>query len=32
VRDTVRRVLAAIGAVRQVRPHPTNPGVTIVQL
>jgi DNA mismatch repair protein MutS2 len=32
VRDAVRRALAAIGAVRQVRPHPTNPGVTIVHL
>jgi len=32
VRDAVRRALAAIGAVRQVRPHPTNLGVTIVHL
>ena len=32
VRDAIRRALAAIGAVRQVRPHPTNPGVTIVHL
>jgi DNA mismatch repair protein MutS2 len=32
VRDAVRRDLTAIGAVRRVRPHPTNPGVTIVHL
>jgi DNA mismatch repair protein MutS2 len=32
VRDAIRRALGAIGAVRQVRPHPTNPGVTIVHL
>jgi DNA mismatch repair protein MutS2 len=32
VRDAVRRALGTIGAVRQVRPHPTNPGVTIVHL
>ena len=32
VRDAVRRELESIGAVRRVRPHPTNPGVTIVQL
>jgi DNA mismatch repair protein MutS2 len=32
VRDAIRRALAAIRAVRQVRPHPTNPGITIVHL
>ena len=32
VRDAVRRALGAMAAVRQVRPHPTNPGVTIVHL
>ena len=32
VRDTIRRELTAIAAVRRVRPHPTNPGVTIVHL
>jgi DNA mismatch repair protein MutS2 len=32
VRDAIRRALGAMGAVRQVRPHPTNPGVTIVHL
>jgi DNA mismatch repair protein MutS2 len=32
VRDAIRRALGSIGAVRQVRPHPTNPGVTIVHL
>jgi DNA mismatch repair protein MutS2 len=32
VRDAVRRALGTIGAVRQMRRHPTNPGVTIVHL
>src|SRR4051812_21125141 len=32
VRDAIRRELQAIAAVRHVRPHPTNPGVTIVHL
>ena len=32
VRDAVRRVLGTLAAVRQVRPHPTNAGVTIVHL
>ena len=32
VRDAVRRALVTIGAVRQVRPHPSNRGVTIVHL
>ena len=32
VRDAIRRALGTIGAVRRVRPHPTNPGVTIVYL
>jgi DNA mismatch repair protein MutS2 len=32
VRDAVRRVLGTFAAVRQVRPHPTNAGVTIVHL
>ena len=32
VRDAVRRELQQIGAVRAIRPHPTNAGVTIVQL
>ena len=32
VRDAIRRALEEIGAVRHVRPHPTNPGVTIVHL
>jgi DNA mismatch repair protein MutS2 len=32
VREAVRRELRSIGAVRNVRPHPTNPGVTIVHL
>jgi DNA mismatch repair protein MutS2 len=32
VRDAIRRELESIGAVRRVRPHPTNPGITIVHL
>ena len=32
VRDAIRRELQSIPAVRRVRPHPTNPGVTIVHL
>jgi dsDNA-specific endonuclease/ATPase MutS2 len=32
VRDAVLRALGVMGAVRQVQPHPTNPGVTIVHL
>ena len=32
VRDAVRRALGKLGVVRQVRPHPINPGVTIVYL
>jgi DNA mismatch repair protein MutS2 len=32
VREAVRRELRSIGAVRNVRPHPTNAGVTIVHL
>ncbi len=32
VREAIRRALGAISAVRHMRPHPTNPGVTIVHL
>lgn len=32
VRTTVRQVLAEVPSVRHVRPHPTNPGVTMVDL
>jgi DNA mismatch repair protein MutS2 len=32
LRETVRRELHKIAAVRAVRPHPTNPGITIAEL
>jgi DNA mismatch repair protein MutS2 len=32
VRAAVRQVLAEVPSVRHVRPHPTNPGVTVVDL
>jgi DNA mismatch repair protein MutS2 len=32
LRETVRRELHAMSAVRAVRPHPTNPGITIAEL
>ena len=32
LRETVRRELRTISAVRTVRPHPTNPGITIAEL
>jgi DNA mismatch repair protein MutS2 len=32
VRDAIRHTLATIGAVRRVRPHSKNPGITIVHL
>ncbi|HEX2310798.1 MAG TPA: Smr/MutS family protein [Vicinamibacterales bacterium] len=32
LREAVRRELRTISAVRAVRPHPTNPGITIAEL